>query len=157
MSESTTATTQEEIAPAGRTSSSGSGGFLSGPVGRNLGLVIALAIGMYLYTHSAKSAADAAGGAGSPKMAIDVTGVRNDLVAFATAERQTFALDGKYLSIDEMRSKGSSIPADHRGPFTYSSEVTDTGFTIIATYSGEPMPGVPKRMTIDQTGEIRTE
>jgi ribose transport system permease protein len=45
MSESTTATTREATPAAGRTSSNGSGGgFLSGPVGRNLGLVIALAI-----------------------------------------------------------------------------------------------------------------
>ena len=44
MSESTTATTREEVTSSGRTSSTGSGGFLSGPVGRNLGLVIALAI-----------------------------------------------------------------------------------------------------------------
>jgi ribose transport system permease protein len=44
MSEST-ATTREATPEVGRTSSNGSGGgFLSGPVGRNLGLVIALAI-----------------------------------------------------------------------------------------------------------------
>lgn len=122
-----------------------------------LGLVIALGIGAYLYTHSAKSAADAAGGAGSPKMAIDVTGVKNDLIAFATSEKQTFALDGKYLSIDEMRSKGSSLPADHRGPFTYSSEVSETGFKITATYTGEPVAGAPHRMSIDQTMAIQTE
>ena len=122
-----------------------------------LGLVIALGIGAYVYTHSAKSAADAAGGAGSPKMAIDVTGVKNDLIAFATSEKQTYALDGKYLSIDEMRSKGSSIPADHRGPFTYSSEVRDTGFTITATYTGDPVPGAPKKLSIDETMQVKTE
>ena len=53
-----------------------------------LGLVIALCIGVYLYTRSARDAATAAGGAGSPKMAIDVTGVRADLVAFGNAEKQ---------------------------------------------------------------------
>src|SRR5512140_688538 len=101
-----------------------------------LGLVIALGIGAYLYTHSAKSAADAAGGAGSPKMAIDVTGVKNDLVAFGNAEKQQYALEGKYLSLDELRAKGSTIPADHRGPFTYTAEISDTGFRVVATYSG---------------------
>ena len=45
MSESATVTTREATPAAGRTSSNGSGGgFLSGPVGRNLGLVIALVI-----------------------------------------------------------------------------------------------------------------
>jgi hypothetical protein len=122
-----------------------------------LGLVIALAIGAYLYTKSAKEAANAAGGAGSPKMAIDVQGVRNDLVAFATAEKQEFALDGKYASIDEMRSKGSAIPADHRGPFTYTSEVSDTGFKITATYGGAPMAGIPKTMSIDETMQVQQQ
>ena len=120
-----------------------------------LGLVIALGIGAWVYTHSAKSAADAAGGAGSPKMAINVTGVRTDLIAIATAEKQTWALDGKYLSLEDMRAKGSSIPADQRGPYRYSSEVSDTGFTITATYEGEAPAGVPKSMSIDETMAIR--
>src|SRR5512132_1629989 len=104
-----------------------------------LGLVIALAIGAYIYTHSAKEAATAAGGAGSPKMAIDVTGVKNDLIAFGNAEKQAYALEGKYLSLDELRAKGSTIPADHRGPFTYTAEVGDTTFKITATYGGDPI------------------
>lgn len=122
-----------------------------------LGLVIALGIGAYVYTHSAKSAADAAGGAGSPKMAIDVTGVKSDLIAFATAEKQTYALDGKYLSLEEMRSKGSSIPRDSRGPYTYAAEVSETGFRITATYSGEPMAGVPRSMSITETMQIEQQ
>jgi ribose transport system permease protein len=45
MSESATVTTREATPAAGRTSPNGSGGgFLSGPAGRNLGLVIALVI-----------------------------------------------------------------------------------------------------------------
>jgi hypothetical protein len=121
-----------------------------------LGLVTVLAIGAYIYTRSASSAAGAAG-VGSPKMAIDVTGVKNDLIAFATSEKQTFALDGKYLTIDEMRAKGSSLPADHRGQYTYTSEVSDTGFKITATYSGEPVSGAPKVMSIDETMEVKRE
>src|ERR1051325_5454869 len=85
-----------------------------------VGLLIALGVGAYLYTHSAKEAATAAGGAGSPRMAIDVTGVKNDLIAFGNAEKQQYALEGKYLSLDDLRAKGSTIPADHRGPFTYT-------------------------------------
>lgn len=122
-----------------------------------LGLVIALAIGAYLYTKSAKDAATAAGGAGSPKMAINVQGVRNDLVAFGTAEKQEFALDGHYATIDDMRAKGTNLPADQRGPFTYTSEVSDTGFKITATYGGEPLAGIPKTMSIDETMAVKQE
>jgi hypothetical protein len=122
-----------------------------------LGLVIALAIGAYVYTHSAKSAADAAGGGGSPKMAIDVTGVKNDLVAFGNAEKQQYALEGKYLSLDDLRAKGSTIPADHRGPFTYTADISDTAFKITATYGGEPIPGAVKTLSIDQTMQVQTQ
>jgi hypothetical protein len=122
-----------------------------------LGLVMALGIGAYVYTHSAKSAADAAGGAGSPRMAIDVTGVKNDLIAFGNAEKQQYALEGKYLSLDELRAKGSTIPADHRGPFSYTAEISETGFRVVATYGGEAMAGAPKSLSIDQTMEVRRE
>ena len=122
-----------------------------------LGLVIALAIGAYLYTRSAKDAATAAGGAGSPKMAIDDTGVRADLIAFGNAEKQEYALEGKYLSFEDLRAKGTAIPADHRGPFTYTADISDTGFKITATYSGEPIQGAPKALSIDQTMQVQTE
>ena len=121
-----------------------------------LGLVIALAIGAYLWTHSAQEAATAAGGAGSPKMAIDVTGVKNDLLAFANAEKQNFALQGKYLPLDALRAAGTAIPADHRGPYTYSADVSDTSFRITATYSGEEIKGAPKTLSISETMEITT-
>ena len=119
-----------------------------------LGLVIALGIGAYLYTRSAKSAADAAGGAGSPKMAIDVTGVKNDLIAFGNAEKQQYALEGKYLSLDDLRAKGTTIPADRRGPFTYAAEIGDTSFKITATYGGEPLADAPKSLSIDETMQV---
>ena len=122
-----------------------------------LGLVIALAIGAYIYTHSAKEAATSAGGAGSPSLAINIAGVRNDLIAFANAEKQEYALEGKYLSLDELRAKGSTIPADRRGPFGYSAEISDTNFRIVATYSGEPISGAPKSLSIDQTMQVKRE
>jgi hypothetical protein len=122
-----------------------------------LGLVIALGIGAYIYTHSAKEAATAAGGAGSPKMAIDVTGVKGDLITFATAEKQQYALEGKYLSLDDLRAKGSTLPADRRGPFTYTAEIGDTEFRITATYGGEPLAGAAKSLSIDQTMQVQTQ
>ena len=122
-----------------------------------LGLVIALGIGAYLYTHSAKDAATAAGGAGSPKMAIDVNGVKADLVAFGNAEKQQYALEGKYLPFDELRAKGTVLPAEHRGPFTYTAEISDTSFRVVATYGGDPLPGAPKSLSIDQTMVVQQQ
>jgi len=122
-----------------------------------LGLVIALGIGAYIYTHSAKEAATAAGGAGSPPLAINIAGVKNDLIAFGNAEKQQYALEGKYLSLDDLRAKGSTLPADRRGPFTYTAEIGDTEFRITATYGGVPSAGAPKSLSIDQTMQIQTQ
>jgi hypothetical protein len=90
-------------------------------------------------------------------MAIDVTGVKGDLITFATAEKQQYALEGKYLSLDDLRAKGSTLPADRRGPFTYTAEIGDTEFRITATYGGVPSAGAPKSLSIDQTMQIQTQ
>jgi hypothetical protein len=119
-----------------------------------VGLLIALAVGVYLYTRQAQSTS-AALGAASPKTAIDVTGVRNDLIAFANAEKQQYALEGKYLPLTELRAKGTTIPTDRRGPYTYSAEISETSFRIVATYSGAE--GAPKMMSIGETMQIQTE
>jgi hypothetical protein len=118
-----------------------------------LGLVIALAIGWYVYTQQAQTASTAAG-AGTPRAAIDVTGVKNDLLALASAEKQQFALEGKYVSLDELRAKGVSMPSDRRGPYTYAAEVSGTSFRVIATYSGPEGAGAPKSLSIGETMQI---
>ncbi len=121
-----------------------------------IGLVIALAIGLYMYTRSAQTASSAVGAA-SPRAAIDVTGVRNDLLAFASAEKQQFALEGKYLSLDELRAKGTVLPSERRGPYNYSADVSATSFRITATYSGPEMTGAPKSLSIGETMQIETQ
>ncbi len=117
-----------------------------------LGLVIALAIGWYLYTRQAQSVSPAAG---SPRTAIDVTGVKNDLLAFANAEKQQFALEGKYLSFDELRAKGTALPNESRGPYSYSAEIGDSSFRITATCTGAEAQCGPRTFVIDETMQIR--
>ncbi|HEY5162433.1 MAG TPA: hypothetical protein VII81_05410, partial [Terriglobales bacterium] len=63
----------------------------------------------------------------------------------------------KYLSLDDLRAKGSTLPADRRGPFTYTAEIGDTEFRITATYGGEPIAGAAKSLSIDQTMQIQTQ
>src|SRR6202034_2987208 len=73
---------------------------LEGPMGRVFGLlaaVVALALGMYVYSRQAQSAS-AAAGANNPKAAIDITGVKADLISIATSERRYYATEGKYAS-----------------------------------------------------------
>lgn len=121
-----------------------------------IGLLIALAVGAYLYTRQTQSTSAALGAAG-PRAAIDVAGVRNDLLAFANAEKQQFAMEGKYLPLEELRAKGTSIPADRRGPYTYSAEISDTSFRITATYSGPEAAGAPKSLSIGESMQIETQ
>jgi len=120
-----------------------------------LSLLIVLCVGAWLYTRQAKSVMPA--GSGNVRAVVDITGVQNDLLAIANAERSQFALEGKYLSIDELRSKGViNLPASGRAGYTYSVDVGGSAFRVVASYSGPP-GAAPQTITIDQTMEIRTE
>ena len=119
-----------------------------------IGVLIAAAIGFYLYTQQAQTAAQ---GTANPRQTIDVTGVKNDLIAIAQAERRYYATESRYASIDELRTHGDiSMPTNGRGPFTYSAEVSETGFHIIAAYAGAPGPDAAQNLSIDETMQITT-
>lgn len=120
-----------------------------------ISLLTVLCVGAWLYTRQAKIVMPE--GTGNVRQVVDVTGVKNDLLAIAQAERSQFALEGKYLPLDELRSKGIiSLPRSGRGDYTYSVDVGDTDFRVVASYSGAP-GAAPQTISIDQTMEIRTE
>ena len=124
-------------------------------MGRALGfivLVIAVAIGGYLYTRQAQSVTSVGS---NPQTTIDVTAVRNDLLAIANAERHYFASNGKYGSLDELRA-GEDITIPTRPNYSYSAQTTETTFKIIAVYSG-PDAKAPKRITVDESMSMTTD
>lgn len=122
-----------------------------------VGLLIVLGVGMYIYKQQVVATSVPGGSTANPRMTIDTTGVKNDLVAIASAERRRYASDGKYVDIGDLISNGDiSMQQPSRGPFSYTSSVSETGFTITATYSGSD-PSAPKSMTIDQTMQISSE
>ena len=123
-------------------------------------LLIAVAIGGYLYMQQTKAVSPAGveGGTASPKATIDLVGVKNDLLNIANAERGYMALNGKYATLDELRTGGNlSMVNNSRGPFTYSVEVGEGNFKAIATNGGPAIEGVPSRMWVDQTMNIQRE
>lgn len=121
-----------------------------------IGVLIALAAGAWLYMKQTQAVSPA--GTANPRATVDVVGVRNDLIAIANAERRHFAGENKYVSLDELRSNGDiSIPSNGRGPWSYSSETSDTGFRIVASYSGDSSAAGPKTISIDETMKITTE
>ena len=124
-------------------------------MGRAFGFIVVVSVvayGAYLYTRQAQSLTPVGS---NPETAVLVTGVRNDLLAIANAERCYFASNGKYVSLGELRTSGD-IPIPARPNYSYSAQITDTTFKIIAVYSG-PDPKAPKRITVDETMTLTTD
>jgi len=120
-----------------------------------LTLLIGLGIGLYFYAHQAQSASVAAG-ANNPRAAVDVVGVRSDLMTIAQAERGNFALEGKYVSLDELISSKSLSVARQRPPYTYSVETSSTAFRVVAARSGENTSRTPAEISVDENMVFQT-
>ncbi|MCU1311056.1 MAG: hypothetical protein JWO20_2181, partial [Candidatus Angelobacter sp.] len=75
----------------------------------------------------------------------------------ANAERRRLASDGKYVSLEDLRSNGDiSMPSNTRGPYTYTVETSEAGFVVRATYSGADS-SAPRSISVDQTMQLVTE
>ncbi len=101
-------------------------------LGLVVGVGVALALGLWLYSSQMEHMGSAAG-TGSPGGIVDTVGVKTDLLSMASAMKQQFALEGKYVSLDELRAKGVPIPT-RRGAFEFTADVTEQTFLIKATY-----------------------
>ena len=104
-----------------------------------LGLLLVVAVGLLLYrSYFTGSSGVMPGGTNNPRDAVNIVGVKNDLNSMAQAERAFMALNGRYVSLEELHSSGSlSIdPARGRQGYTYKADISGRRFTITATYSG---------------------
>jgi hypothetical protein len=119
-----------------------------------LSVVIVLGIGMYIYSKQMQSSS-AAAGAPTPRAAINITGVKSDLVGIAQAERRYFASEGKYVSLDDLISTNYVNVARQRPPYAYSVEINSAGFRVVATRSGETT-GTPAQLSVDENMEFQT-
>ncbi|HEY6308954.1 MAG TPA: hypothetical protein VI488_21130 [Candidatus Angelobacter sp.] len=118
-------------------------------------LIIVVGAGAYIYMRQSQSVMTA--GTSTPTATVDLIGVKNDLLAIAQAERSHAALQGHFVSIDELRSQGDlTMLRNNRGPYTYSADVSDSDFRIVAIYSGAD-PGMPKTISIGQSMQISQE
>jgi hypothetical protein len=116
-------------------------------------LIVVVAVGAYIYMRQTQGVMTA--GTSNPTATADLMGVRNDLLVIAQAERSHAALQGAYVSIDALRSQGDlTMERNNRGPYSYSAEVSDSSFRIVATYTGPENSGMPKTVSIDQTMQI---
>lgn len=115
-------------------------------------LVLALAIAFGIYYFYVRQV-QPAGGGGAPTRAITATGVQNDLLAIAQAERMYFAEHGNYASLDTLTASGAlSMAKLGRDGYTYTVEVSADTFTVTARHPGADYPA----FAIDRTMRIRS-
>jgi hypothetical protein len=120
-----------------------------------LSIVIVLGAGMYIYSKQAQSSS-ALVGANNPKAAINITGVKTDLINIAGAERRYFATEGKYATLDELISTNYVSVAHQRPPYSYDIQTGGGGFHVIATRSGDDTSGTPAQLSVDENMEFQS-
>ena len=120
-----------------------------------LSVIIVMGAGMYIYSRQAQSDSVVAG-ANNPKSAINITGVRTDLMTIAQAERGYFALQGKYASLDELIASRSMSVARQRPPYNYEVETSSGSFRVVATRTGDADSGTPAELSVDENMQFHT-
>ena len=115
-------------------------------------LLLAAVVCIVLYRLYLTQAVPAGGG--TPHQTIAVTGVKNDLLAIAQAERAYQAEHGAYASLDELRNSGSLTLSGGRDGYIYAAEPSQATFRVTATCpvsTTQPCTGY----FVDQTMEVR--
>jgi hypothetical protein len=117
-----------------------------------LGLVIVLAIIWLLI--KTQFTQGPTGGA-PPQQAIDVVGVKTDLLAIAQAERLYLASHGSYAGIDQLQQEGAiSFSGVNRRGYNYIADINDgQHFKITAAPSDPAKIGWPT-LWIDENMEV---
>lgn len=123
---------------------------------RAIALLLAIAIiGLGMYFYFKKMPVTDQGTA--PTQAIDLTGVRMDLLQIAQAERTQIAMNSQCASLDDLIAS-HSLSMDHpeREGYTYTIQCSSTDFTVTARHAPAP-PGSPIRyptFAVDQSLQV---
>jgi len=115
-----------------------------------VGTVVTLAIGMYMYSLQVKTLTPGVG-SGNPEDVVTITGVRNDLIGIANAERQYLAAEGKYASLDELKAGNYITMKAERPPYVYDVNATSSSFRATATRTSK---GAPAQLWITETMQV---
>jgi hypothetical protein len=90
-----------------------------------------------------------------PQQTIDVTGVKNDLLGMAQAERIYQTEHNSYGSLDDLVSSGTmTMKKPGRDGYTYKAEASVESFRIVARCPSATVPGCTS-YAIDQTMEVQ--
>ena len=115
-----------------------------------VGTIVTMAIGMYIYSLQVKTLTPGAG-SGNPEEVATITGVKNDLIGIANAERGYLATQGKYASLDELISGNYVSIKGERPPYIYDVETTMSSFRATATRTTK---GAPAQLWITETMQV---
>jgi len=116
-----------------------------------IGLVATLAIGMYIYSLQVKAIDPSGHAAGGQEVTV-ITGVKNDLIGIANAERGYMASEGRYASLGELTAGNYITMRDGRPPYVYDVEVSASGFRATATRTTK---GAPAQLWITEDMQIQ--
>jgi hypothetical protein len=116
-----------------------------------LGTVITMAIGMYIYSLQVKTLNPGTTG-GSTEEVATITGVKNDLIGIANAERGFQASQGKYATLDELTSGNYLTIKGERPPYIYDVELTSGSFRATATRTTK---GSPAQLWVNETMQVQ--
>jgi hypothetical protein len=117
-----------------------------------IGLVLALAIILFIYKAQFTQGPS---GVAPPMQTIDVTGIKNQLVALGQAERLYLASHGSYGNMDQLQQEGNTTITNgaSRG-YSFVAIVEDgQHFKITATPSDPAKTGWPT-LAIDDTMQV---
>ena len=119
-----------------------------------LGTIVTLAVGMYIYSLQVK-AIDPSAAATNPQNAEEaplIAGVKNDLIAIASAERGYLTQEGHYGSLNDLVSKEYITIKAERPPYSYDIETSSGNFRVTATRS---TPGSPSQLWITDDMQVQ--
>lgn len=94
-----------------------------------LAVIVVLGVGFYVYQRRATDVMQS----GSPQEQIDVTAIRQRLLAIGQTERQYQASNGKYATLEELAAENLLPGGTEQRGYTFTAEIRGTGFTITAT------------------------
>ncbi len=116
-----------------------------------VGTIVTMAIGMYIYSLQVKTLMPGAG-TGNGEEVTTITGVKNDLISIANAERGLMASQGKYASMGELISGNYITIKGERPPYVYDVEASAEGFRATATRTTK---GAPAQLWITEGMQVQ--
>lgn len=119
-----------------------------------VGLIFALAIVFVTYKLFFSELQST--GSAAPARAIDVVGVKNDLIAIAQAERVYQVEHSSYGTLEQLTTSGAmSMSKTGRGGYAYDVDAATDRFQVVAHCPAAANPGC-SNYAIDETMQVRT-